>query len=339
VALTFDDGWKSLWSIAYPLLRKYGLVGISFIVPTWIQDTDNPSPNLEDLWSGRTSLTELTASENASDPHISWHEARIMAESGVIDFQSHSLTHETVFTSEKIVDFLNPKSSGYAYKVPDISYTEKATHDLRGVLGRPLYTFAPRLAGARRFFDDQQLRHACISYVEQNGGENFFGQRSWRRGLWNIVERYRKNNRAKCWYETDEQRANAISRELRDSKQVIEDTLQKPVKHLCYPFYSGSSMALEKSKQCGYKTNFWGWQAPANSRNEWYGQEHLYKQVDITDFSVGNVLAGRRTNRRGDDPYRIVRVPGDYIFRLPGKGRRRFSEIIIKKCIRSLKKN
>ena len=36
VALTFDDGDQSLYSVAYPLLKKYGLTGISFIIPGWI---------------------------------------------------------------------------------------------------------------------------------------------------------------------------------------------------------------------------------------------------------------------------------------------------------------
>jgi len=33
VALTFDGGLRSLWSVAYPILKKYGLNAISFIVP------------------------------------------------------------------------------------------------------------------------------------------------------------------------------------------------------------------------------------------------------------------------------------------------------------------
>src|SRR5688500_1473809 len=33
VVLTFDDGRGSLWSVGYPLLRRFGMRGIVFLVP------------------------------------------------------------------------------------------------------------------------------------------------------------------------------------------------------------------------------------------------------------------------------------------------------------------
>ena len=33
IVLTFDDGLKSVWTVAYPLLRKYGLRAICFLIP------------------------------------------------------------------------------------------------------------------------------------------------------------------------------------------------------------------------------------------------------------------------------------------------------------------
>ena len=337
VALTFDDGWKSLWSTAYPLLKKYGLVGISFIVPTWIQDADDRSLNLEDFWAGRANFAAVTEPENVSRAHISWQEARIMSDAGVIDFQSHSLTHATVFTSERIVDFVHPQSSGYVYKIPIIAHTEKTGQALHRVFGMPLYTFAPRLAGARCFFDDQQLREACILYVTENGGSSFFSKRLWRKDLMDIFKKYRQDNKSKGRYETDEERDKAIICELSESKRMIEDALEKRVEHICYPFFSGSLLALEISKQYGYNSNYWGWQAPITSRAYRYGSDHLYQEIDMTDFNVGSVLKDRRTNRLGDDPYRIVRLPSDYIFRLPGEERKPVSKIIAQKCLRNLK--
>jgi len=47
VALTFDGGLRSLWSVAYPILKKYGLNAISFIVPFRLQDEKRCYPNLE----------------------------------------------------------------------------------------------------------------------------------------------------------------------------------------------------------------------------------------------------------------------------------------------------
>ena len=33
IMLTFDDGWRSLWSVAFPLLKKYGFEATAFVVP------------------------------------------------------------------------------------------------------------------------------------------------------------------------------------------------------------------------------------------------------------------------------------------------------------------
>src|SRR6266511_3059109 len=105
VMLTFDDGWRSLWAVAYPLLRKNGLVGVAFIVPNWVQDSEECYSNLEDHWDGKATLEEVLAQNDGASPYVTWQEVQRMHKSGVIDFQSHSLTHGTVFTSEQIVDF------------------------------------------------------------------------------------------------------------------------------------------------------------------------------------------------------------------------------------------
>ena len=36
IALTFDDGLASLWTTAYPILKKFGLSATCFILPSWI---------------------------------------------------------------------------------------------------------------------------------------------------------------------------------------------------------------------------------------------------------------------------------------------------------------
>ena len=33
IVLTFDDGWRNLWDVVYPLLKKYKFQAVSFIIP------------------------------------------------------------------------------------------------------------------------------------------------------------------------------------------------------------------------------------------------------------------------------------------------------------------
>lgn len=338
VLLTFDDGWQDLWTVAYPLLRKYGLSALSFIVPKWISDDEIHYPNLSDHWDNGIPLDEIQQRARDCGQYITWRQAREMQASGVIDFQSHSMTHSTVFTSDKIVDFLNPRSFKNEHKIPVLKSTKSGEQRLRDLIGIPLYTVAPRLSGARRYYDDPRLRNVCREYVSGNGGTRFFSKRSWRRELEEVVVKHKSESEIEGRYESDAERHTAIEYELAESKAHIESRLGNTVKHLCYPFFAGSELALRISRDCGYKTNFWGWQAPDGSRNDYYGMEHRYEQVDITDFSVGESLAGRRTNRFADDPYRVVRIPADYIFRLPGNGRQTLSQIMFNKVLRNLKK-
>lgn len=91
------------------------------------------------------------------------------------------------------------------------------------------------------------------------------------------------------------------------SKQLIEEHLPgKQVRHLCYPCGIGSLRSVELSKKAGYVSNFW--------------------------VTVEN----KCTNRFRDDPYYVTRLKDDYIFRLPGKDRKSFLEIVKLKFVRRL---
>ncbi len=79
--------------------------------------------------------------------------------------------------------------------------------------------------------------------------------------------------------------------DYRRARELIEARLGTPVRHLCYPDYDGTDDSVTASKATGYVTNFWG------------------------------VLPSRRTNRPGDDPFRIIRISSEYLGCLPGKGR------------------
>lgn len=101
---------------------------------------------------------------------------------------------------------------------------------------------------------------------------------------------------------------NAILDSFVKSKQLIEEFLRgKKVRHLCFPWGKGSRQAVELSKKAGYDSNLW-----------------------VT-------VKGKRTNKFGDDPYYITRLKDDYIFRLPGKNRKAFIQILIEKLMKRLR--
>lgn len=68
ICLTFDDGHRSVYEVAFPLLKRYGFCATVFIVPTYI---DKPN------W-------------------LTWEQIDEMNRSGIIDFQSHTLEHKRI---------------------------------------------------------------------------------------------------------------------------------------------------------------------------------------------------------------------------------------------------
>jgi peptidoglycan/xylan/chitin deacetylase (PgdA/CDA1 family) len=74
VVLTFDDGTASVYTVAYPLLKKYGLKAVLFI-----------APRFHSLKAGDGSTRLLT-----------WDELAELQESGRFDVQSHTLEHRYV---------------------------------------------------------------------------------------------------------------------------------------------------------------------------------------------------------------------------------------------------
>ncbi|MBF0319929.1 MAG: polysaccharide deacetylase family protein [Nitrospirae bacterium] len=92
VMITFDDGWADNWQYAYPVLKKYGIKAVFFVVTSWIHDggvrqhTAVPPAHKE--------CKSKVASGLAPEVVMSWDELREMESDGLIDVQSHTHTHK-----------------------------------------------------------------------------------------------------------------------------------------------------------------------------------------------------------------------------------------------------
>jgi len=285
VVLTFDDGWESLWSVAFPLLKRYGFKAVAFVIPGLIED---PPVGRSDLSNGKDRETDRRRL-------CTWAELRVMQESGVIDIQSHSLSHARIFISSKVVDFLTLRHGGVSSKFKMAVYEESGQDrwDRPGEPGMPLYESRSLLSGPPRYFDDETLRQICIRHVAMHGGTDFFSQKEAQRELFKIVQDYRNRHGEQGRFQTPDESGKAMVRELEGSKRLIEEKLPgHRVRHFCYPWWNGCDQALNLSREIGYATNFWG------------------------------KLPRRAMNRPGDDPFHIVRLRDYYIYRLPGEGRK-----------------
>jgi hypothetical protein len=301
VMLTFDDGWKNLYTIAYPLLKKYKMSAVCFLIPGLIS-LDNK--NVSESRVGQRGVD--------SDILCSWNSIKEMHSSGIIDFQSHSMYHTQIFVSSAIDDFFYPTFDNYPYNfnIPllRIDGTENISRETW--LGTPIYKHASKFAGKKRYFDDQNLREYCIEYVRMNGSKDFFKNPNWRKKLFARVQVFNNNHKNTGYFETEKEYNENIFNDFSESKEAIEKQLPgKLVNHFCYPWWEGSMPAVEASKKAGYLSNFWG------------------------------VFEDKSTNRTGDDPFKISRILlDDYIFRLPGKGRKSIINIYKERFFGNLNK-
>ena len=306
VVLTFDDGRGSLWSVAYPILKKYGLKAISFVVPFCIKDATEDYPTLEDAWSGRVSIGDVQRREE-KELLCTWKEIKEMHQGGVVDFQSHSSFHHSVFTTDELVDFINPSfrpklMCGTLNPVIRKQGVDAVVNDLD--LGHPIYKWAPSLSTSRRYVEDEALSRACTNYVSDHGGSSFFQQAGWRQQLKNIMRAYQKQHTESGRFQSQTERVLDMQQDLLQSKKLIEEKLDKRVRHFCFPWYAGSDVAVKASRDVGYCSNYWG------------------------------IFQNRAINRIGDDPYYLARMNDEYVFSLPGRGRIALYALLLKKYLK-----
>jgi peptidoglycan/xylan/chitin deacetylase (PgdA/CDA1 family) len=146
VVLTIDDGRASVWSHGLPLLRKYGMKAVVFLIPGYVREATSLAPTLEDVWVGRIPADALA---NADPALMSWSEIEAAAATGAIDFQSHTLYHHRVPVSGRIVDYLNPQTSDALFDLPIAQGQEErlCADGIEGLFGTPIYESDSPMAG------------------------------------------------------------------------------------------------------------------------------------------------------------------------------------------------
>jgi hypothetical protein len=92
--------------------------------------------------------------------------------------------------------------------------------------------------------------------------------------------------------------ALAIREDFRLSKEILEQKLNKPIRHLAFPRFTGTTEALHIGGECGYEGFWWG------------------------------AMSHCPDNRPGQSLNYIVRLKPQFLRRLPGKGRMPLTEVL-----------
>jgi hypothetical protein len=330
VALTFDDGWASAWTVAMPLLRQYGLRAILFAIPGRITEAEDHGP------------------------FVTWTQLRAMHESGVMDIQSHTWSHAMIFSGPELVSFVTPEyanepllerplaSASISARGAPPPHGHPVTHGTRAgdpafraaaledslqppnrggprlgpgssrepqalpvfvdpeALGTPLYVRRSRMSNARRYFPDESVAERCREHVGRNGGSDFFERPTWRADLEAIVGQRRdsasvERAAAAASAESDATRVTSIREELAAGRELLNDKLgTSSVRHVAFPWGICGEVARASLADTGFQTAF---------------AQQPFR---------------RRGVSAGDDRFSLMRLNGKFLTCLPGHGRKWF---------------
>jgi hypothetical protein len=221
VMLAFDDAWASLWQIAAPFLRQYGMRAVAYAIPARIAEAAGTR----------------TTTEHAGPLFVTWPELRELSSSGFVDVQSHTWSHSMIFCGDRIVDRVTPAWAAEPIlnrpRVDRGSSLEFLSPDRPGY---PLFDRRSRMADGLRFFPDPD---ACNDIASDTAN----GERAGARvipGRW----------------ETLDEQVKAIEEELTAGREILEQRLATRVRHICLPWGVSGAITRSALERTGYISAF-----------------------------------------------------------------------------------
>lgn len=290
IILTFDDGYLDNWVFVLPMLKKYGLKGTVFINPEFVEPSEAVRPNLEDAWTGKADLKEMQTLG-----FLNWPEILAMQQSGVMDIQSHSMSHNFYFLSNTIIDiyggqqkydwipwFTNPELKPF-YITKDQSLL--VSH------GYPVFEYG-RALSLRRYFPDDRLITRSI--------ELFGNGRQDKGKLFSELTDLLVNFPGR--FEDDIEMEKRYRYELFDSKRLLEEKLNKKVDFLCWPGGGFNDLSVQLSVEAGYKASTKG---SALSETK---VDNLAKYKRISRFGLSSFYSSKQNNFCISDKSHLIKM-------------------------------
>lgn len=173
VVITFDDGWLDNYIYAFPVLKKYKLNAIVFIITDRSEGASGNTEDIKPLIPTHHESKQLIAEGASERVVLDWKLIKEMSESGLVEFYSHTKSHR---------------------------------------------------------------RCAELSEAE-------------------------------------------LAEELKDSKEVMEEKLQRPCPYLCWPYGSYNETSIKIAKDAGYKAIFTVDHGVVKSGDDPF----LIKRIDVRD--------------------------------------------------------
>lgn len=244
VMLAFDDAWASLWLVVGPLLERYDLRAVTYVIPGRVRDAAAVRPTIAD------GPVDATAADLADNPFVTWPELRALAASGRVDVQSHTWSHSMVFTGQRPMGVVDQQFGREPQIIhPRLNSGRVPAYLSAAQLGHPLFARRSRMSDGRRFWPDPDACARAEAAVRA-GGAGFLDRPDWRKQLRPYLEGIPGR------FETDAEREREIEFELAEARDEIERRIGTAVRHVCLPWGITGSVTRRALERMGMVTAF-----------------------------------------------------------------------------------
>ena len=290
VLIHFDDGFLDNYTIAYPILKKYGFKATVFISPEFV----DPRPIIRETQSENIISGKKVNMEDVWG-YMSWEELKKVDKEGVIDVQAHAMTHTWYPCEARLVDWHHPNDTYFwlAWNAtPEIKpfwltqYNEKTVP-----YGYPVFKYAKSISG-KRFVPSDEVVDFCKEYYDNHCDELKNGNNKVAAERFNEVLKQEFGDNL-GFFETEEEFLERLQTELVESKKIDEEKLGKKIEFLAWPGGAVSDDAYKVAKEAGYLS----WTKKGKPYNElgdaleevyrlggWSGIKVNYKPVDFLEY-------------------------------------------------------
>jgi len=249
LVITFDDGYLDNWIWAFPIIKKYGVKATIFVSPEFVDPRPFVRPNLEDVWAGRASQNEITRWG-----FLSWDEMRLMESSGLVDIQSHTMSHTKFFTSDLLAGFHPGSDSFYATcnLAPERKPYYISDSDFNRILpyGYPLFEEASAVI-ARKVEINSDFTGQCIEILKDYDFTHYDFDTA-KQKVASLYRQFKDRDELIVGNESEEEYLKRAKDEIYGSKKIIEENLNKKVEFLCWPHGDNNKLLHQIALDSGY---------------------------------------------------------------------------------------
>lgn len=248
IIIHFDDGFLDNYTIAYPMLKKYGFKATVFVSPDFV----DPRPIIrEQTYDKILKGEKINLTENWG--YMSWEELKEIDRSGVIDVQGHAMSHTWYPAGPKLVD-IHHKSDKYYWLWWNVFKEEKPLWltkylDEDVEIGTPVFQFEKSIAAKRFFVTDAVNKFIMDKYRETNISD-YNERRKFVSDLNNRIKEKFIDGIGR--FETDEEYYKRLIEEIQTSKKIIEERLDKQVRFLAWPGGGNNTLAQQIARDAGF---------------------------------------------------------------------------------------